>query len=60
MLRHVHAREYAVTGPSGRHYRIIFSSSGHLRGYWCVCNPGGAYYATFATVPAARRWALTN
>lgn len=60
MLRHVHAKEYAVTSPSGRDYRILFASFGSLRGYWCVCAPGGAFFATFATLPAARRWALRD
>ncbi len=62
-MRRVDIRAYAVWGHvSGRHYRIDneYRHRGAREGYWYVCEPGGGHYAIFATLPAARAWALAH
>lgn len=50
----------AVGGASGRTYSLRRLNRSRVRGAWDVCAAGGTRYATFVTLPGARRWVLEH
>ncbi len=61
MLTKLERDTYVIVGQaSGRTYRVRRINRAFYRGVWDVCTTGGGRYATFATLPGARRWALEH
>lgn len=54
MMKRINSTEYHVTTERGT-FRLS-----KFNGWWYVRNLGNGYYAAFGTVPAARRFVLTN
>lgn len=61
MLQRVSQDTYVIKGQhSGRTYRVRRMNRAAFRGVWDVCTQQGGRYATFVTLPGARRWAQEN
>lgn len=61
IMKRITEETFLITSaPSGRTYYVHKRNRAHFRGIWDVCNERGGHYGTFATLPGARNWALTN
>lgn len=60
-MKRVNSETFIITdSSSGRTYYVHRRNRANFRGVWDVCNEKGGHYGTFATLPGARSWALSN